>query len=69
MWLLRIKNMTKSEVIDIFEDGVEIESVRGEVHIQYCLKKYLMQDLRYAKRHSLKHIEYDIEKVEFVTLK
>lgn len=62
--------MTPSEVLDLFEDGVEIENnVGGEVHIQYGLKKHLLADLKYAKEHSLKHIDYEIEKVKFVTLK
>jgi hypothetical protein len=70
MWLLRIKNLTPSEVLDLFEDGVEIENnVDGEVHIQYGLKKHLLSDLKHAKKHSLKKIDYEIEKAEFVTLK
>ena len=68
MWLLRIKNLSKTEVFDVFEDGVEYEQVGSEIHIQYCLKKYLLDDLKCAKERSLRHIDYEIEKLCTVPL-
>lgn len=62
MWLLIIKNLTMSEVLDIFDEGLEYENVRDEIHIQYSLKRHLLQDLRSAKERSLKPIRYEIEK-------
>ncbi len=51
-----------SEVFDIFDEGLEYENVRDEIHIQYNLKKHLLQDLRSAKERSIKPIRYEIEK-------
>lgn len=51
-----------SEVFDIFDEGLEYENVRDEIHIQYNLKKHLLQDLRSAKERSIKPISYEIEK-------
>lgn len=65
MWLLRIKNLNKSEVLDIIFGGVEYETVRGEVHILYEKKKHLLEDLKYAKKVSLKNINYEIERAVF----
>lgn len=31
-----------SEVFDIFDEGLEYENVRDEIHIQYNLKKHLL---------------------------
>lgn len=68
MWLLRIKNLTKSEAMDIIFGGVEYETVRGEEHILYEKKKHLLDDLKYAKKVSLKNINYEIEKAVFTKL-
>lgn len=68
MWLLRVKNLNKTEVMDIFFGGLEYESVRGEVHILYEKKKHLLEDLNYAKELSLKDIEYEIEKAVLINI-
>ena len=68
MWLLRLKNITEQEVFDFFDEGIEYEKVGDEMHIQYCFKKYLMQDLNFAKKRSQKPIEYEIEKVNFINI-
>ena len=68
IWLLVIKNLNKSEVLDLFFGGLEYETVRGEVHIQYDRKKYLMEDLNDAKARASKKIAYQIDKVKTIPI-
>ena len=68
IWLLVIKNLSKNEVMDLFFDGLEYETVKGEVHIQYDRKKYLMEDLKDAKARALKKIAYEIDKVKTIPI-
>ena len=68
IWLLVIKNLSKNEVMDLFFGGLEYETVRGEVHIQYDRKKYLMEDLNDAKARASKKIAYQIDKVKTIPI-
>ena len=68
IWLLVIKNLNKNEVMDLFFNGLEYETVRGEVHIQYDRKKYLMEDLKDAKAMASKKIAYEIGKVKTIPI-
>ena len=68
IWLLVIKNLNKSEVMDLFFSGLEYETVRGEVHILYGRKKYLMEDLKDAKAMASKKIAYEIDKVKAISI-
>lgn len=66
MWLLIVKNLNKSEVLELFFGGLEYETVRGEIHIQYDRKNYLMEDLNDAKAKSTKKIAYEIDRVKTI---
>lgn len=68
IWLLIIKNLNKNEVMDLFFGGLEYEIVRGEVHIQYDRKKYLMADLEDARAMASKKIAYEIDKVKTIPI-
>lgn len=68
IWLLVIKNLNKSEVMDLFFGGLEYETVRGEVHIQYDRRNYLMEDLKDAKARSMKKIAYEIDRVKTIPI-
>lgn len=68
MWLLIIKNLSKSEVFDLFFEGLEYETVNDEIHIQYERKKYLMEDLNGAKARTFKEIAYEIDKIQLTPI-
>ena len=54
--------------MDLFFGGLEYEIVRGEVHIQYDRKKYLMADLEDARAMASKKIVYEIDKVKTIPI-
>lgn len=54
--------------MNLFFSGLEYETVRGEVHIQYDRKKYLMEDLKDAKAMASKKIVYEIDKVKTIPI-
>ena len=67
MWLLIIKNLTMSEVFDIFDEGLEYENVRDEIHIQYNLKKHLLQDLSLGREFSCEALQCRIAEGGFAS--
>ena len=62
IWLLVIRNLSMDEVTDLFLDGLEYETVRGEIHIQYERKRHLMEDLSDARAMASREIDYEIDR-------
>lgn len=56
MWLLKIKGVSKDQFYEECHMSAECKNVKGVLHAQYHLKKYLVEDLAYLKKkHQFTH--------------